>query len=336
MQYFKNRLLVYISLMVSLQSSLFSDTLSVIIENDAFTNDDSGYTSGIRLGWLGDEINADAYESDFSYGRFMQGAIDSIPLLELDTSKKHNAGISLYQMIFTPEDISKKEPDYNDIPYSGTLLASFFLFEWDEDSYHEYSLDLGMVGPSTKTEQLQKTAHVITGNNEPEGWNNQIDDQFLLGISYGYGHKTWKSKDRVTYKSDWNNAFRCQAGNFSTGASISSIIRFGNNYPENFNAIFPGAMTNSGLLSLSNNSERLGWSVSAGVAADAIAYFYVIDSANEYDIDRNKYSASAVASTSLFYGGAELTFSLLTRTKLIDEASSDVVTFGRIAFLYHF
>ncbi len=330
-----NNFILHLLLMISLHVSLSADTISFVMDNDAFANEDSGYTSGVRLGWLGDEIS-DINKSELSYGRFMEGTVELIPFLSLDHSKKHNAGMSLYQMMYTPEDISKKRPQYHDIPYSGTLLASFFLFEWDEDSYHEYSIDLGMVGPSTKTEQVQKSVHKMTGNREPEGWDNQLDDQFLGGIAYGYGNKSWKSEDRASYKSDWVNSVRFQLGNFNTGVSVSSILRFGDNYPENFNSIFPGSLTNSGLLSLPHNSDRLGWSTSLGVAGDAVSYFYVIDSADDYDVSRNRFSASAVASASLFYSGMELTFSILTRTKLIDEASSNVVTFGRLAFLYHF
>ncbi len=329
-------LLVFISNMIFLLNTAYADTMSVVFDNDAFANKDAGYTSGTRIGWLGNELNnRDLNKSAKAYGHFMQNAVESLPFLNLNNQKKHNAGISLYQMIFTPEDISNSEADYNDIPYSGSLLSSFFFFEWDSENYHEYSLDIGIVGLYSGAEWVQKTFHMIAGK-APNGWDNQLDNKLVLGISYGYGIKSWTNNYDNKFESDWVNTFRCQVGNFYTGISGSTIWRFGKNYPENFNSNFPGTMGNSSLLGVPKRNKDLGWSLSAGLLADAVAYFYIIDSAHEYDIDRNKFSASFIGSGSLYFDNVEISFSMRRSTALIKQASSNLGTFGTIAVLWSF
>lgn len=328
--------LVFISHLTFLLNTVYADTMSVEFENDVFANRDAGYTSGTHIGWLGSELNdSDLNKSANAYGHFMKNAVSSLPFLRLDNQKRHNAGISLYQMIYTPEDIAKAEADYNDIPYSGSLLSSFFFFEWDSESYHEYSLDIGIVGPNSGAEWVQINFHRIAGK-EPNGWDNQLGNKLMLGVSYAYGIKSWTHSYNNKFESDWVNAFRCQVGNFYTGVSGSSVWRFGNNYPDNFNSNFPGTMGNSSLLSVPKRNTYLGWSLSAGFLADAVGYFYIIDSADEYDIDRNRFSASVVGSGSLYINNVEISLSMRRRTALIKQASYHEETFGSIAILWDF
>lgn len=322
--------------MIFLLNSVYADTMFVKFENDVVANNDAGYTSGTHIGWLGSELNdSDVNKSVNAYGHFVKNVVASLPFLSLDNQKKHHAGISIYQMIFTPEDIAKVEADYNDIPYSGSLQASLFFFEWDSGSYHEYSLDTGVVGPNSGAKWVQKTFHKVAGK-EPNGWDNQLDNKLMLGVSYGYGTKTWTDNYDNKLEADWVNAFRCKVGNFYTGISASTIWRFGENYSKNFNSSFPGSMGNSSLLGVPKRNKHLGWSLSAGLLADAVAYLYIIDSADEYDIDRRKFSASVIGSGSLYFDNVEIAFSMRKRTALTKQASSQEENFGSITVLWDF
>jgi len=329
-------LFLFIANTIFFLNTTSADTLSVAFDNDVFANDDAGYTSGTHIAWLGSDLNnTNLNKSDNIYGHFIKNAVENLPFFSLNKQKKHNAGISIYQMIFTPEDISKSEADYNDIPYSSSLLSSFFFFEWDRESYHEYSLDIGIVGRNAGAEWVQETFHKVAGK-IPSGWDTQLDNKLMLGVSYGYGIKSWARTYANKFESDWVNAFRCQVGNFYTGVSGSSIWRFGKNYPENFNSSFPGTMGHSPLLGALRKNTSLGWSVSSGLLAEAVAYFYIIDSAEEYDINRNKFSLSVMGSGSLYVDNIEIAFSMRRRTALIKQASSNSETFGTIVILWHF
>jgi len=329
-------LFLFIANTIFFLNTTCADTLSVAFDNDVFANDDAGYTSGTRIAWLGSDLNnTNLNKSDNIYDHFIENTVENLPFFSLNKQKKHNAGISIYQMIFTPEDISKSEADYNDIPYSSSLLFSFFFFEWERENYHEYSLDLGVVGRNSGAEWVQKTFHKVAGK-MPNGWDNQLDNELMFGMSYGYGIKSWTKTYDDKFKSDWVNAFRCQIGNFYTGVSGSSIWRFGKNYSENFNLNFPGTMGNSSLLDVPNRNKSLGYSFSIGLLAEVIAYFYIIDSAKEYNIDRNKFSASVIGSGSLYFDNMEIALSIRRRTALIRQASSSSETFGTIVVLWHF
>ena len=329
-------LFILISIIVFLLNTVYADRISIVFDNDTFANKDAGYTSGTHIGWLGDELNnTDLNKSVNAYGRFMQNAVKSLAFVNLNNQKKHNAGISVYQMIYTPEDISSRDADYNDIPYSGSLLSSFFFFEWDSESYHEYSFDIGIIGPNSGAKWIQTTFHKLAGK-KPNGWDHQLENKLMLGMSYGYGIKSWTKNYDNKLESDWVNTFRCQVGNFYTGVSGSTIWRYGKNYANNFNSNFPGTMGNSSLLGAPRRNKDLGWSFSTGLLADAIAYFHVIDSADKYNISRNKFSASLIASGSLYFDNVEIAFSMRRGTALIKEASSNTGTFGTIAILWSF
>ena len=152
--------------------------MSVVFDNDALfpgNGNDGSYTNGIRAGWLENELhNNDKNGSEPKFQIFMQGVVDNIPFLHLNERKNHNAGISINQMMFTPSDISKSEPDYNDTPYAGALLTSFFLFEWDSDSYHEYTIDFGVVGSASGAEEMQKLGHKFGPFEDPQRLGSSI------------------------------------------------------------------------------------------------------------------------------------------------------------------
>lgn len=313
---------------------IYADKLFFVLDNDALfpgNGNDGSYTHGTRLGWLGNELHS-SDQNESMYGHFMQGVVNSIPFLTLDEQKNHNAGISIYQMMFTPSDIEQDEPDYNDTPYAGALLASLFLFEWDADSYHEYTFDFGVVGSASGAEEMQKFAHKVGPFNDPKGWDTQLDNQLMIGIAYEYGEKTWKGHYDNGLDSDWVNTLRCELGNFSTGISASSIWRIGENYPQGFKTYYPGFMGNSPLLTAENKNQ--GWSLSLGLNADAKSYFYVIDSADEYDIDRNRFSGSMIGSASLYADNLEVSFSLRYGSSMLKHHSETKL--GSIILLWHF
>ena len=66
--------------------------------------------------------------------------------------------------------------------------------------------------------------------------NNQLDDDFLYNFAYSYGFKMLKY-DFSYGKMDVTNNLRLDVGNFNRAALVSSSIRYGNKYPNNFNTV---------------------------------------------------------------------------------------------------
>jgi lipid A 3-O-deacylase len=328
--------ILFLCCLLSFLNTAYAGTISFVLENDAFAYRDDRYTSGIRLGWLSDELQnntTDGFQN--TYGDLMQSAVEAIPFLTLDDQRDHHAGMSIYQMTFTPQDIKNTEPDYNDIPYAGYLTSSFFFIEWDEKSSDEYRFLLGLVGPNSGAGSIQKATHKILGNNYPEGWDNQLGNHLTVGIAYSHAEKSWKGSYDNGLDADWVNSLNLQLGNFYTGVSGGTVWRFGKNYPENFNVYYPGIMVENALISLKRDDTNLGWSFSAGLFADAIGYLYTIDSAKDYNIDKEIFSGSAVSSLSLYFSNTEISYSMRVRTPLIKQSSHTMV-FGALSILWHF
>jgi len=79
---------------------------------------------------------------------------------------------------------------------------------------------------------FKKSFHNAIGGEEPKGWENQLKDDFLYNFSYAYGYKAFKH-DFSYGKMDLTNNFRVDVGNYNRALLIGSMIRYGNNYPNN-------------------------------------------------------------------------------------------------------
>jgi lipid A 3-O-deacylase len=201
-----------------LTTPLKSDTLSLLFENDLFAGTDKHYTNGVRLGWMDDPQQKDV---ESGYTELMYGAVDTVPFLHLEPKKEHNAGFSIHQMMFTPQNITATEADYEDIPYTGHLAFSFFLFEYDADSYDEYKLQLGIVGPLSGAAAVQKLFHRLTHSTQPKGWDTQLGNHLTAAITYDHGSRLWQKKVGYGLSSDVIGSYGAQLGNFYSGAVVS-------------------------------------------------------------------------------------------------------------------
>jgi hypothetical protein len=137
---------------------------SFYFENDVVDGQDRHYTNGTSFIYVSDT--------------YKDGFLNKIPSLYGDTPNS-SFGIAYSQLAFTPSDLKIKEKIIGDLPYAGVINIDFFIYKWSELFFHEYMLTVGMVGPSTKTEEFQKSFHNITGNTKPQGWDNQLQDDFL-------------------------------------------------------------------------------------------------------------------------------------------------------------
>ncbi|HSC66665.1 MAG TPA: lipid A deacylase LpxR family protein [Cellvibrio sp.] len=147
--------------------------ISASWDNDVFAGKDGGgYTNGIYFSWR--QRNEPGEE------------LTKPPLLTLPLSwmvsddptysyKMHAVG----QAMVTPEDIAKEVPDPADAPYAGLLYwrASYVAVQ-DDFADHVATL-VGIVGPSSGAEEVQKAVHKLVDAEQPKGWEYQLDDEFV-------------------------------------------------------------------------------------------------------------------------------------------------------------
>ncbi len=88
----------------------------------------------------------------------------------------------MFQRMQTPFNIIESELQENDAPWAGLLAVQCILFAWDKDRSDQLSLFLGVVGPIALAEEAQKTVHSAIGSDRPEGWDNQIGNEFVFRL----------------------------------------------------------------------------------------------------------------------------------------------------------
>ena len=250
----KNLLVVFFVFL----NQLYADSISGTLENDFFgSKEDNHYTNGVYLVWMQDANESDTF--DF-----------------ILPNHQTNTAISFSHQIFTPTDKEETEPIWNDLPYAGYMKLNFLLYKSTEHTFHEFGVNIAAVGPITQAEEIQTFFHKVVGDGKFKGWDNQLDDQFMAGISYQFAYKT-DPMDIKGYKLDVISNIRADLGNFYSGALISSTLRLGSFEQNTFmTASSFMVMDESDLLNVRTVPD-FNWDVSFGLLANATYNYYIID-----------------------------------------------------------
>lgn len=152
-------------------------TLTVSLENDLFgSGTDEHYTHGTEITYV-----SGTYQPDFlkSFARAMGLYNDGDDL---------RVGFSLGQQMFTPSDITVRERIPDDRPYAGWLYGSAGMYSetrrGDVRSIDKLELTVGIVGPDSRAEEVQKAIHEISDSDEPKGWDNQLHNEATYDVAY--------------------------------------------------------------------------------------------------------------------------------------------------------
>ena len=325
------KLFLKIAFIFILSLNLKAEVFSVFLENDVVDGQDRHYTNGSSFMYLS---NNDT--NDSSKDNSFLNLISKIPTFNNNT-KYQTLGLNYSQFAFTPSDLEKKEKIVGDLPYAGVIAIDFILYQWEEDFFHEYMLTLGAVGPSTNTDNFQKAYHQVSGNRDPKGWNNQLDDDFLYNFAYSYGFKMLKY-DFSYGKMDVTNNLRLDVGNFNRAALVSSSIRYGNKYPNNFNTVgrFIGANENKLLNLDSKTTKDFAWAISYGLGYIYTDYFYVNDYDKSYELDKIKDTVMQVISLDTYFDSFVITFTLKSSKFAVTNENSTKENWGGVNIAYLF
>ncbi len=325
------KLFLKIAFMFILSLNLKAEVFSVFLENDVVDGQDRHYTNGSSFMYLS---NNDT--NDSSKDNSFLNLISKIPTFNNNT-KYQTLGLNYSQFAFTPSDLEKKEKIVGDLPYAGVIAIDFILYQWEEDFFHEYMLTLGAVGPSTNTDNFQKAYHQVSGNKDPKGWNNQLEDDFLYNFAYSYGFKMLKY-DFSYGKMDVTNNLRLDVGNFNRAALVSSSIRYGNKYPNNFNTVgrFIGANENKLLNLDSKTTKDFAWAISYGLGYVYTDYFYVNDYDKSYELDKIKDTVMQVISLDTYFDSFVVTFTLKSSKFAVTNENSTRENWGGVNIAYLF
>ncbi|MCK9563175.1 MAG: lipid A deacylase LpxR family protein, partial [Bacteroidales bacterium] len=154
-------------------------TLSLIYENDAFSNSDGHYTSGVRLSWIPGSADTPRWAEDIAR---------RIPGFPREGQVLH--GYSFGQNMYTPTDIEVEDPPRDERPYAGWLYATIGLAAETGRQLDQVVLTVGIVGPASLAEKTQKLVHKLVDSDEPRGWDTQLRNE--PGIMLGW-QRNWRA-----------------------------------------------------------------------------------------------------------------------------------------------
>jgi lipid A 3-O-deacylase len=205
--------------------------LSVIEENDSlFLDSDDHYTQGLRIGWLGPDVQHDSeWNEPFD---FLGGLLPVFGAGERERSRRY--ALSFGQSFFTPSVITANPPDPRDRPYAGWLyLGADLLQDTDRRMLEHLELQVGVVGPAALGKQVQQGWHEIIGATKPEGWDSQLENEPGLVLSY---ERKW----RFTLAGDRGSGIDVipelggTVGNVFTYGEAGVMLRIGHNLQADY------------------------------------------------------------------------------------------------------
>lgn len=161
--------------------------LSISVDNDYFNYRGKGtdryYTSGTFL----------SYQYERPNNNKSDPFVKSLP----QPVRRFNV-IALSQMLNTPHDIRETGILLNDYPYAGVLFLSMGNLQLSEKSSTGHNISIGFIGPNALGDQTQTSVHRLIRYTLPQGWNHQINNEWLL--QFNMKHRRLLFEERNFFK----------------------------------------------------------------------------------------------------------------------------------------
>lgn len=286
-------------------------TLSLVWENDLFSQKDQHYTNGLQALWVPDDAPPPAWALRFA--RLLPG---------FPATGEVRHGYAIGHAMFTANDISLVEPPPGEPPYAGWLYGSVGLNVWNGRQSDQLTLTLGVVGPAALAEQGQKFVHKITDSEDPRGWDTQLENEPGLVLTY---QRSWRG---VATELPGGNRFDFTPhvggalGNVYTYANAGFTLRYGRQLPRDDGPlrVQPGA-PGAGLYTA---GDSFGWYLFAGVDGRAVARNLFLDGNTFEDsrsVDKEPLVADLQIGVALAWREVRLSYAQVLRTREYEDQS---------------
>lgn len=204
------------SAMAESDTALEINRLNFVFENDYFVQTDRWYSSGLDLSLL------------FRLKR-------PPSFLERNNTVTYLAFAISHEM-YTPREFNKAELQTDDRPYAGWLYGSIALHQSNASTLDTAELQIGIVGPSAKAEQLQRFVHDHILGDPVDGWQHQLADE--PGLNLAYHHHVRFLVPGAGDKALFIPRLGAVIGNVRTELDAGLLYRTGVNLPADFGQNF--------------------------------------------------------------------------------------------------
>ena len=225
------------------------DRFSFYFEDDIYTQTDDGYSAGERFSFLYYIPNEDYLIYDALFLNFG------------DTYSYFTFAIT--NQIFTPTDTQRSDLIVDDRPYAGWTYLEAGIHKSSKNHLRSLSLQIGIVGKESLSEDIQNGVHKIIGSKHVYGWDNQLNNE--LGVNLKYTHKwLFNLKNKSSFEAHIVPFISGELGNIATKLTSGASARFGWNIPKDFgvSSIDIGADPGIPIYGEYKNMRKKAWSFS--------------------------------------------------------------------------
>lgn len=185
-------------------------------ENDFFVSTDRYYTQGVYL---------EFFLPVFKKTLLAKTLLPLNPRWGRKDKKVLNYyGMSLERQGFTPRSIRYDGIFYGERPYAAVVYITHSLVSIDPEKEWKLTsrINLGCIGPNLRGAEEQKAIHRSLVNIQPLGWENQIENDYVLN------YDLFLEKGLISTKFfEMTGIAEARAGTLYDDFSLGSMIRFG-------------------------------------------------------------------------------------------------------------
>lgn len=294
--------------------------LSFTFENDKFGGRDQDYTNGVRAGYTSPRNDLPLW------GRFARRN-----LTWLNDAENWHVGYAVGQNIYTATDITDPDPPLDDRPYAGFLYVSASIIADRGDRLDTLALDLGVVGPAARAEQVQTIVHDLINVDEPEGWDTQLGNEPGVRLLYERKRRFGArfGVPRAGLEADWAPHVSAALGNVDTSLAAGATGRIGQDLADDYGPprIRP-AVAGPGFF----RGEGLSWYLFAGAEGRLVGRNIFLEGNTFRDsrsVEPRRLVADLQAGAAVQLGRAQLTYTQVFRSPEYDGQQGFAV-FGSV------
>lgn len=278
-------------------------TLSVTVENDVVSGRDRHYTNGLRLAYVTAPKQPTAFERLIGGKRTTEGLF--------------RRSFAVAQSIYTPEHYLAETPPADDHPYAGHLFGEYALLTETDGRFDLITIEVGVVGPWARGEEVQNWFHRTIDVYEAVGWEHQIGNEVTVNLAYD-----WKGKPVAEGKAaglQWELMPTAGAslGTVAVNARAGGMFRIGDRLTPNFGpARIRPSLTGSGHFDRANPFD---WFAFIGVQGRIVGHDIFLDGslfqADSPSTDKSLFVGDVQGGAAVTWGAAQLSLTYVHRTE---------------------
>ncbi len=301
--------------------------ISMLVENDVFTGTDRHYTSGVMFNYISGV--------DDGPRRLRRMGVRFPGIEEGDAM---HVSVSLGHEIYTPTDIRAAELLPDDRPYAGHLYLAAGFSTANTEEIETWRLSLGLVGPGARGEWVQNTVHDAIEEEPANGWDNQLDNEWVLSAEYEkkWLNRGWYGSEAWLLEVDAIPRVNAAVGTPLTYAGLGGMLRIGRGLQKDHGP--PRVRPSMPLSQFYDTDLGSSWYLFAGVDGRFVVHNLFLDGNNfdsSHSVDKRDWVAELQAGFVWNNRRFRLGYTYVVRTREF-EGQDEADIFGSMTLSLHF